>query len=114
VVITYATGRETRAELRSPNTWWPVEQDYLVDDYLFRLDSRQSAGVSVAWRVDLLSGQVRALDLTRRSRGGAIKGGSAFVVSIDVDPGRELQTIELHTRLYGIVLAWMGLTLERV
>ena len=114
VVIAYATGQATRAELRSPNTWWPVEQDYLVDDYVFRLDSPQSTGVWVDWRVDLLAGEVRALDLSQRSNGGTIKGGSAFVVSIDVDPGREMQIIELHTRLYGVVLAWMGMTLERV
>src|SRR6185437_469326 len=89
VVITYATGQATHAELRSPNTWWPVEQDYLVDDYIFRLDPWHSTGVKVDWRVDLLSGKVRALDSTRQSNGGAIKGGSAFVVSIDVDKGRE-------------------------
>jgi hypothetical protein len=53
------------------------------------------------------------LDKVRHSPGGVIKGGSAFVVSIKVDPQRNLQAIELHTRLYGIVLAWMGLTLER-
>lgn len=114
VVIAYATGESTRAELRSPNTWWPVEQDYMVDDYIFRLDPRQSRKVRVDWRVDLSSGRVRALDPTSRSSGGEIKGGSAFVVSIDIDPDRELESIELHTRLYGIVLAWMGLTLERL
>jgi hypothetical protein len=27
VVITYSAGEPYRAELRSPNTWWPVEQD---------------------------------------------------------------------------------------
>ncbi len=114
VVVAYATGESTRAELRSPNTWWPVEQDYMVDDYIFRLEPRQSEKVRVDYRVDLLSGRVRALDPTRRSSGGAIKGGSAFVASIDIDPDRELESIELHTRLYGVVLAWMGLTLERV
>ena len=113
VTITYATGKPQFAELRSPNTWWPVEQDYMLDDYMFRLDPQQNDAVRVDWRVDLKSGQPRALDLARPSRGGGISGGAAFVVSITTDPQRELQSIELHTRLYGIVLAWMGLTLER-
>lgn len=113
VVIHYAAGKPDRVELRSPNTWWPVEQDYMLDDYIFRLDPEQNAAAGVEWRVDLLSGRARKLDKVSHSPGGVIKGGSAFVVSIKVDPQRNLQAIELHTRLYGIVLAWMGLTLER-
>jgi len=113
VVISYATDQQQRVELRSPNTWWPVEQDYMLDDYIFRLDPEQNAAARVEWRVDLLTGRARKLDYVRHSPGGVIKGGSAFVVSINVDPQRKLQAIELHTRLYGIVLAWMGLTLER-
>ena len=84
----------------------------MLDAYIFRLDPQQNADVRMEWRVDLLSGQTRALYPAQHSPGGGIKGGSAFVVSIDVDPQRELWAIELHTRSYGIVLAWMGLTLE--
>jgi hypothetical protein len=113
VVIAYATGEPQHAQLRSPDTWWPVEQDYILDDYIFRLDPRQNAAVRVEWRVDLFSGQSRELYPAKHSAGGGIKGGSAFVVSIEADPQRELQAIELHTRLYGVVLAWMGMTLER-
>jgi hypothetical protein len=113
VIITYATGEPQHTELRSPNTWWPVEQDYILDDYIFRLDSRQNAAVTVDWRIDLKSAHARTLDVTRSSGGRAIDGGSAFVVSIEIDSHRELRAIELHTRLYGVVLAWMGLTLER-
>jgi hypothetical protein len=113
VAIAYAIGEPQCVELRSPNTWLPVEQDYMLDDYIFRLDPRQNAEVMVAWRFDLKSGQTRKLERAQPSAGRVIDGGSAFVVSIETDPHRELQAIELHTPLYGIVLAWMGLTLER-
>jgi hypothetical protein len=85
----------------------------MLDDYVFRLDPTQDAAVRVDWRFDLASGQVRALNLAQHRAGGGIRGGGAFVVSIEIDPEKELEKIELHTRLYGIVMAWMGLTLER-
>lgn len=115
VTIAYAAGPSQTIELRSPNTWWPVEQDYLVDEYVFRLDPVTGSAVTVNWRVDLRSGKARRMNLaTLRSQpGGPIPGGSAFIVSIDTDAQRELASIELHTCLYGIVLGWMGMTVER-
>jgi hypothetical protein len=112
ILVSYETGQPEVTELRSPNSWWPVEQDYLVDDYVFGLDPRRDSSPRVDWRVDLKSGNVRALYPSKSPGRGAIDGGSAFVVTIDTDPQRTLRSIELHTRLYGVVLAWMGLTLE--
>jgi len=116
VGIAYADGTAQRIELRSPGTWWPVEQDYLVDDYVFRMEEPHDPAVSVSWRVDLQTAAARATAPLRQPgmRGGKIPGGSAFVVSVETNSAKELKAIELHTRMYGVVLGWLGLTLERV
>jgi hypothetical protein len=36
VRVRYVDGTDTTLDLRNPENWWPIEQDYLVDDYLFR------------------------------------------------------------------------------
>lgn len=115
LTVAYAMGAAQSVALRSPTTWWPVEQDYMVDDYLFRMEAEPEPQAVVDWRFDLRSGRARRIDLDqlRRTGGGRIDGGSAFVVSVDLDPTRELASLQMHVRLYGIVLACIGLSLER-
>lgn len=107
-------GAPTRLELRSPAQWWPVEQDYMVDDYLFRLGPEEEAPVPLPWRVDLLTGNARQLEREQlRGKGGPIKGGSAFVVDVSLDADRELAAVRIKCNLYGVVLGLLGLTLGR-
>jgi hypothetical protein len=116
VRVTYRDGNlpATVSELCSPQQWWPVEQDYLVDDYLFRLDGEGEPERPLPLRVDLLT--ARPCPLLRselRGKGGPIKGGAAFVVQIDLDANRELSAVELHCGLYGVVMGVLGITLVR-
>jgi len=37
VIVAYADGTSERLALTNPATWWPIDQDYLTDDYAFRL-----------------------------------------------------------------------------
>ena len=113
-VIYNDAGQPTQTELRSPSTWWPVEQDYLVDDYVFRLDSPDDPQQPLPWRIDLLTGKARELVREElRGKGGPIRGGAAFVARIDLEPERELAAVELKCELYGIVLGLLGVTLGR-
>src|SRR5690606_3976607 len=36
-VVTYTDGTTAKLELRNPDNWWPVERDFFIDDYQFRL-----------------------------------------------------------------------------
>jgi hypothetical protein len=112
VTVTYRDGGSaTVTALRSPRTWWPIEQDYPLDDYIFLLGDDDRP---LPWRIDLSSG--RARQLTReslRGKGGPIPGGAAFTIEVDLDANRELATCTLHCDLYGVVLGLLGMTLER-
>lgn len=97
--------------LRSPRTWWPVEQDYPVDDYVFLLGEDEQP---LPWRIDLSSGRARRITReSLRGKGGPIPGGAGFIIEVDLDEDRELAACTLHCDLYGIVLALLGMTVER-
>ena len=56
VVATYTDGTTAHLALRNPTNWWPIDQDYYIDDYAFKCDAPTPI------RVDLATGRVRILD----------------------------------------------------
>lgn len=115
VQVHYADdGPATELVLRSPENWWPVEQDFLVDDYLFRLEPMGTPERPLPIRVDLQTGVVRELDrATLKAHGKPIEGGSANILRIEVDEHRDLSALELKCELFGVVLGLMAITLAR-
>lgn len=108
VTAIYKDGTNSKLTIRTPETWWPIEQDYLLDDYLF-IDNAQ-----LPPRVDLRTGETRVLDLTSfKGEGRSVAGGSATVLSLALHPERELASIKIECELYGVVLALLAATLVR-
>ncbi|RZA35585.1 MAG: DUF4450 domain-containing protein [Lysobacteraceae bacterium] len=108
VVVTYADGTSTRLALHNPDSWWPIEQDYLVDDYQFPYCGRLPV------RVDLKTARVRVLDPAALSQAlqGAIDGGSATVLEMALDQRKSLKSITLRTLANDVVIGLMGVTLD--
>jgi hypothetical protein len=108
VVATYSDGTTARLALRNPETWWPIEQDYFIDDFQFRIDA------PLPTRVDLKTGTVRVLDgESFKGRGGVVPGGAATVLTLDLDPSRELKSLTVRALANEVVIGLMAATLER-
>jgi hypothetical protein len=108
VVVTYRDGTTTRLALENPTTWWPIDQDYFVDDFAFARDG----GLPV--RVDLRSGAVRVLDPAKfRGQGRKVPGGAATVLDLTLDPERELQSLTVRALANDVVIGLLSATLER-
>lgn len=107
IVVGYADGGMARSALRNPDNWWPIEQDYFIDDYQFPLCGRLPV------RVDLKTARVRVLDPgTVKGSGRAIEGGAATVVEVPLDPARSLKSLTLRTLANDVVIGIMGVTLD--
>jgi hypothetical protein len=107
IVVAYADGGQTRTALRNPDNWWPIEQDYFVDDYQFPL----CAPLPV--RVDLKTARVRVLEpASFKGSGREIAGGAATVIEIPLDPSRPLKSLTLRTLANDVVIGLMALTLD--
>lgn len=108
VVVTYTDGTTSRLALRNPETWWPIEQDYFIDDYQFLLDG------PLPTRVDLKTGLVRVLDrATFKGQGRAVPGGAATVLELALDPTKELKSLTVRALANDVVIGLMAATLAR-
>jgi hypothetical protein len=108
VVFTYADGTIDRLPLHNPTTWWPIDQDYFIDDYAFQLKG------PLPTRVDLKTGAVRVLERDAfKGRGGTVPGGAATVLELPLDPGRELESLTLRALANEVVIGLMSVTLTR-
>ncbi|HVZ30103.1 MAG TPA: hypothetical protein VG839_06885, partial [Asticcacaulis sp.] len=108
VVVTYADGSTARLALSNPETWWPIEQDYFIDDYQFRDEA------PLPPRIDLKTGQIRLLDpATFKGRGGTVDGGAATVLDLPLDPAKPLRSLTVRTLSNDVVIGLMSATLQR-
>jgi hypothetical protein len=108
VEVTYADGTTARLALHNPTTWWPIEQDYFIDDFQFH-----RPGV-IPPRVDLKTGRMRLLDPSGfKGRGRAVPGGAATVLDLPLDAAKELRSLTVRTLANEVVVGLMAATLER-
>jgi hypothetical protein len=108
IVVAYADGTADRLVLHSPTTWWPIEQDYHIDDFAFARPE------PVPPRVDLKSGAVRVLTPAEcNKRGQMIPGGAATILDLPLNPARELRSLTLRSFSNELVMGLMAATLAR-
>ena len=108
VMVTYADGTTERLALRNPTNWWPIDQDYFIDDYAFRRPG------PISPRVDLKTGKVRILDVNEfKGKGGKVPGGAATVLDLPLKPDKELKSLTVRVLANEVVIGLMAVTLER-
>ncbi len=108
VIVAYADGSTERLTLRNPTTWWPIDQDYFIDDYAFRRPE------PIPPRVDLKTGTVRVLEREMfKGKGGEIRGGAATVLDLLLDADKELKSLTVRTLANEVVIGLMAVTLAR-
>jgi lysophospholipase L1-like esterase len=107
-IVAYTDGSTSRLALHNPTTWWPIDQDYFIDDYAFARPE------PIPPRVDLKTGQVRLLDPeTFKGMGGPIPGGAATALALPLDPAKDLRSLTIHTLANEVVIGLMAATLAR-
>ena len=107
VVVTYDDGGTERLSLRNPDSLWPIEQDYFVDDYGFHLDG------PIPPRIDLKTGRVRMPGDKPPLTVKQGFGGAATVLSLPLDPKRALTSITVRVLANEVVIGLMSVTLQR-
>ncbi len=111
VLIYYTDGTSERLALRNPETWWPIEQDYYVDDYAFNI------GYPRPYRVNLKTAEVsrnfRDFYTIKGFSSYGIDGGAATILDLPLNPDKELKELRLKTLANDVVIGLMSLTLKR-
>lgn len=108
VVFHYTDGSTARLALDNPVHWWPIEQDYFLDDYQF-----DDTG-ELPPRLDLKTGKLRLIDRAAfKGMSRRIPGGAATVLHLPLDPAKDLSAVTVRALSNDVVIGLMSLTLAR-
>jgi hypothetical protein len=108
VLVTYTDGSTARLALENPTTWWPIDQDYFIDDYQFAHPG------PLPTRLLLKSGAVGTLEMnTFKGRGRKVAGGAATVLHLSLDPNKELRSLTVRALSNEVVIGLMAVSLAR-
>ena len=110
VRITYTDGSQQTLELTNPDNWCPIEQDYYVDNYAFKVKGPRP------YRVHFMSDTVSrnigdALNI-KGVYGREIPGGAGELLDIKLNPNKKLKSITVRTLSNDVVIGIMGVTLQ--
>jgi hypothetical protein len=111
VIIEYTDGSHTSLDLRNPETWWPIEQDYMVDGYAFSL--KKPKPIRVHLKTGLMTRDFNAYTTLKGFSTYAIDGGAATIFDLPLDSSRKLKNLILKTLSTEVVVGLMGVTLVR-
>jgi hypothetical protein len=111
IIIHYNDNSTYVLELKNPQTWWPIEQDYEDDGYAFQLNAARPI------RVYLKSGIATTMFNDFKPIKGfanrGIDGGAGTILDLPLNPDKELRSLELRTIANDVVIGLMSVTLVR-
>lgn len=109
--VNYTDGTSDVLELRNPENWWPIEQDYYEDGFAFTTDAPKPL------RISLKSGTAIPSDFKYTGIKGfsnyGIEGGAATVLQMPLNKNKTLKNLVLRSVANDVLIGLMGLTLIR-
>jgi hypothetical protein len=111
VVVSYTDGSRDTLELKNPENWWPIEQDYITDGEAF------NTGAPMPERLYLKEGVFAKGRPSYTSIKGfsdrAIEGGAATLLGMPLQHDKVLYSLSVYTIANDVVIGLMALTLAR-
>lgn len=111
IIVNYADGSSDELELKNPENWWPVEQDYYTDSFAFTTDAPKPI------RISLKAGREIPENYKYSSIRGftnfAIDGGAATVLDMPLHRDKRLKNLVFKTIANDVVIGLMSATLEK-
>jgi len=109
VEVKYKDGTTDILSLKSPENWWPIEQDYYEDGYAFTVNAPRPP------RLYLKTGEwhLNSYNALAKNKTIKIEGGAASMLDLLLDKNKELETLKLSTNTNDIVIGLMAATLKR-
>ena len=109
VIVYYTDNSSDTLLLKNPESWWPIEQDYMDDGFAFTIDAARPV------RVHLKTGKiVSEYDGSIAAYSGKmIDGGAATVLDMPLKETKTLKELKLQTIANDVVIGLMAVTLIR-
>jgi hypothetical protein len=111
IVIHYKDGSIDKLELKNPENWWPIEQDYYTDGFAF------TTGEEKPLRLYLRSGidtrDFKDFVPIRGFSNFGVDGGAATILDLPLNKNKELKSLVIRSIANDVVIGLMALTLLR-
>ncbi|MBC7889765.1 MAG: DUF4450 domain-containing protein [Ferruginibacter sp.] len=109
VIILYADNSADTLLLKNPETWWPIEQDYMDDGFAFTIDAPRPV------RIHLKTGKIVSDwdNSIAAYNGKMIDGGAATVLDMPLNEKKVLKSLTVKAIANDVVIGLMGVTLRR-
>lgn len=111
IIVEYKDGSADTLNLKNPENWWPIEQDYMNDGYAFTTDA------PVPMRLYLQTGKFGykpgKYSTIKGFTNMAIDGGAATVLYMPLNETKELNSLTVKALANDVVIGLMSVTLER-
>jgi hypothetical protein len=109
VIISYTDNTADTLLLKNPETWWPIEQDYMDDGFAFTIDAARPV------RIHLKTGKIVSDydNSIAAYNGKMIDGGAATVLDMPLNKTKTLKELKLQTIANDVVIGLMAATLVR-
>jgi hypothetical protein len=111
IIINYTDGTSDMLELKNPESWWPIEQDYFVDGFAFTTDAPKPIRIALKTGNEIQPGY-KYTSIRGFSNFG-IEGGAATVLNMPLDDKKQLKNLVLKTVANDVVIGLMAVTLVR-
>jgi hypothetical protein len=109
VIISYTDNTADTLLLKNPETWWPIEQDYMDDGFAFTIDAARPV------RIHLKTGKIVSDNDNSIAayNGKMIDGGAATVLDMPLNKAKLLKELKLQTIANDVVIGLMAVTFVR-
>jgi hypothetical protein len=111
VLVNYTDGSADTLQLRNPENWWPIEQDFMADGFAFTTNAAPPERLYLKEGV-FAKGKTR-YDAIKGYSTRAVDGGAATVLDMQLNPDKTLRSITLKTVANDVVIGLMAATLLR-
>ncbi|HEX8017931.1 MAG TPA: glycogen debranching protein, partial [Flavobacterium sp.] len=111
IEVNYTDGTSEILQLKNPENWWPIEQDYFVDGLAFTTDAPKPP------RVYLKSGEISRTfkDFTtiKGYSSFGIDGGAGTILDLPLNKNKTLKSLTIKAIANDVVIGLMSATLIR-
>lgn len=111
LVINYEDGSSEVLELKNPENWWPIEQDYYTDGFAFTTDAAKPP--RVYFKTGTITRNFTDFKSIKGYSNFGIDGGAGTILDIPLNTSKILKSITIKSVANEVVIGLMSLTLQR-